>query len=221
MIPPAPGKVMPEPGQGDALTRGRLEGMSSSPRDLDQGSGSDSGSGDQSLPSLRSDPSQTRPKSTTRADLGAPHQPARLVPVGLFTVPFLDVFDRYPRKDAKQAAAVVFHELAADFPGGEGALSKAILVAFDAGMLQRHPYHGRNATRPMLDKLLAERRWEDPPSAPDDAEAPREPFAVQSERRRGDAAESAKLERIRDELKPKTPRPSPREEYLRKTGGAA
>ncbi len=34
-------------------------------------------------------------------------------------------------------------------------------------MLKRHPYNGPNATRPFLDKVLSERRWEDPESAPD------------------------------------------------------
>ena len=66
-------------------------------------------------------------------------------------------------------SAQIFAELADEYPGGEAALSAAILAAFDAGMLKRHPYHGPNATRPCLDAVLANRRWEDPPSAPDDA----------------------------------------------------
>jgi len=79
---------------------------------------------------------------------------------------FERVYAAYPRKDAKRRAGEAFWLLAATFPGGEPALADAILEALPA-MLKRHPYNGPNATRPFLDKILAERRWEDPESAPD------------------------------------------------------
>lgn len=95
--------------------------------------------------------------------------PARPYPVGAATMAFLAVFDAYPRKDAKLKAAAVFQELAAGYEGGEAALSRAILDAFGRGMLKREPYRGPNGKRPFLETVLAERRWEDPASAPDDA----------------------------------------------------
>lgn len=112
---------------------------------------------------------QTHARSNDNARLTPYHERPRVF-LAACTPAFLAVFDRYPRKDAKQEAAQVFQELAADYPGGETALSAAIVAAFDAGMLDRHPYRGENRTRPFLDKVLAARRWEDPPSAPDDAE---------------------------------------------------
>ncbi len=119
-----------------------------------------------SLSSLRgSESDQTR--SNGSANLGPFRERPRVAAVGACTPAFLAVFDRYPRKDAKQDAAQVFQELAEDYPGGQDALSAAILAAFDAGMLKRHPYNGPNHTRPFLDKVLARRRWEDPESAPD------------------------------------------------------
>ncbi len=80
---------------------------------------------------------------------------------------FSRVFAAYPRKEARARASVAFWELATSYPGGEKALADAILAAFPA-MLKRHPYNGRNATRPFLETVLVERRWEDPESDPDD-----------------------------------------------------
>jgi len=159
----------------------------------------------------RSDPDQTR--SNASASLGVPH--ARpMVYLAAATPAFLDVFDRYPRKDGKNPAAQVFAELAAAHPGGEVALSREILAAFDAGMLARPPYNGPNRTRPMLDTMLADRRWEDPPSAPDDAPPTRKavPFAVASEQRREADAIDRAAAILLDQ--PKRPRPvNPRAEY--------
>jgi hypothetical protein len=98
----------------------------------------------------------------------APYRPAVL---GAATPAFLRIYDRYPKKIGKQPAAQVFQELAADYPGGQEALSAAILAAFDAGMLARHPYSGEDSKRPALERVLAERRWEDDQSAPDEAPA--------------------------------------------------
>lgn len=99
--------------------------------------------------------------------------PRRAFPhVGGATPAFLAVFERYPRKDKRMEAAQVFAQLAETWPGGEQALSESILAAFDAGMLKRHPYAGPNATRPCFDRMLAERRWLDPASAPDNEPPP-------------------------------------------------
>jgi hypothetical protein len=134
---------------------------------------------------------------------------------------FLAVFDRYPRKDKRMEASQIFAELADDYAGGEAALSAAILAAFDGGMLKRHPYHGPNATRPCLDAVLANRRWEDPASAPDDISDGVETFAVRAERGRDERAVDAKVARIIDDLKPKTPTVSPRQEYLERKKATA
>lgn len=115
---------------------------------------------------------QTRAKSNPGADGPALLPPAVRHPIarlGTLTPAFLAVFERYPRQDKRMEASQVFAELADGYAGGEDALSAAILAAFEAGMLARHPYRGPNATRPCLDRVLAERRWEDPLSAPDDA----------------------------------------------------
>jgi hypothetical protein len=130
-------------------------------------------SGSVSFPPLSSASSgQTHAKSNPCAD-GPAILPPRIrhpiARVGTLTPAFLAVFERYPRGDKRMEASQIFAELADEYPGGEAALSVAILAAFDAGMLKRHPYHGPNATRPCFDTVLAERRWEDPPSAPDDA----------------------------------------------------
>lgn len=122
-----------------------------------------------SLPFERSGSDPAGARSNSNAALTPFHQRPRVI-LGACTPAFLAVFDRYPRKDAKQEAAQVFQEIAASYPGGEAALSAAILASFDGGMLEREPYRGPNRTRPFLDKVLATRRWEDPPSAPDDAE---------------------------------------------------
>lgn len=93
---------------------------------------------------------------------------AKPFPLGAKTLAFKAVYDRYPRKDAENRAAAAFQEAAAGYPGGETALSAAILAAFDAGMLKRHPYNGPNDKRPYLETVIAEWRWRDAPSAPDD-----------------------------------------------------
>lgn len=107
--------------------------------------------------------------------LPAPHVRPPLARVGAVTPAFLSVFEPYPRQDGKQPAAQAFQEIADEYPGGEAALAASILAAYGRGFLKRHPYAGPNATRPMFDKVLAERRWEDPASAPDN-----EPAAVRA-----------------------------------------
>ncbi len=97
--------------------------------------------------------------------------PQRPYPLGAKTLAFKAVFERYPRKDAENRAAGAFQEIAHEYPGGEDALSQAILAAFDRGILKRAPYFGPNDKRPYLETFLAERRWEDPASAPDDKPA--------------------------------------------------
>lgn len=105
---------------------------------------------------------------------------AKPYPLGAKTTAFKAVYDRYPRKDAENRAAAAFQEASASYPGGEAALSTAILAAFDQGMLKRHPYNGPNDKRPYLETVIAEWRWRDAPSAPDD-----HPSAVQPARATG------------------------------------
>jgi hypothetical protein len=98
-----------------------------------------------------------------------PFRPARrAIPIALKTLPFLAVYRAYPRKDKQMEAAAVWCEIASEHPGGEAALRDAILAWFATGVLTRHPYAGENKYRPMLESVLAERRWEDDVSAPDD-----------------------------------------------------
>jgi hypothetical protein len=97
--------------------------------------------------------------------------PAQPYPVGAATLPFLDVYDRYPKKHKKLAAAAVFQGLAAAYPGGETALSVTILARFDAGLLRRHPYAGDIAKCPTLETFLIGRCWEDGEDAPVDVPA--------------------------------------------------
>jgi hypothetical protein len=146
-------------------------------RHTDTDTESEAGSGSLSLPSSSrsSIPDQTGTRSNPSAGLSpfsAPRPARTVIPVGVKTEAFKAVFERYPRKDGEMKAAVVFADLAASTPGGEVALAKEILAAFDRGMLKRHPYAGPNATRPMLETILAEYRWRDPPSAPDNEPTP-------------------------------------------------
>ena len=87
------------------------------------------------------------------------------------SIPFVHCFSRYPNGNGRLRAASVWQEIAADFPGGEAALEVAIGASFDAGILKRHPYNAPARFRPTFETFLAERRWEDPASAPDQAEA--------------------------------------------------
>lgn len=162
-------------------------------------------------PPLPSDPHQSGSGAGVPGFMRAPRS---LIPVAVKTVAFKSVFDRYPRKEGELKAAVVFGELAAQTPGGESELARLILAAFDAGMLVRAPYVGPNDKRPMLETVLAERRWEDPPSAPDDKPAPRETFAVAAERAREEHATDAAIESLKREQEARQPRQSPREKYL-------
>lgn len=121
-------------------------------------------------------PDQTHAQSNPGADGPAilpPPTRHRTARIGTLTPAFLDLFERYPRRDKRMEASQIFAELAEAFPGGEAALAAAISAAFAAGMLNRHPYRGPNETRPCFDRFLAERRWEDPVSAPDDVEPPK------------------------------------------------
>jgi hypothetical protein len=86
---------------------------------------------------------------------------------------FLSVFERYPNGNGKQRAAQVWQELAESHPGGEEALAREIGARFDAGILARHPYSGEPKYRPTFETFLAERRWEDPDSKPDEPTGPR------------------------------------------------
>jgi len=121
------------------------------------------------------------------------------------TAAFLDVFHRYPRKDKKEVAAQIWSELAETHPGGEPALREAILKRFDGGMLDRAPYRGPNDKRPCFDTFLAERRWEDPESAPDDETAPTRPppesFRERDERLRQDRRLSEAAESLAEATK--------------------
>lgn len=121
-------------------------------------------------------PDQTRSNSSADGPAFLPppirHRTAR---IGTLTPAFLDVFERYPRRDKRMESSQVFAELADTFPGGEVGLASAIGAAFARGMLNHHPYRGPNDTRPCFDRFLAERRWEDPVSAPDDIEPPKPP----------------------------------------------
>lgn len=131
------------------------------------------------------------------------------------TIQFLDVFNRYPRRDKKEAAAQIWQELAEDYPGGEDALRDAILARFSAGMLAKRPYSGPHGTRPCFDTFLAERRWEDPESDPDPQEAPHRPsesFREREERVREERlTETALAHLAGSERKPSGP--SPREQW--------
>lgn len=92
--------------------------------------------------------------------------------LGAKTEAFKKVYAAYPRKDAEEDAAQEFQEAALAYPGGETALSVAILDAFPA-MLKRHPYAGPNDKRPYLATVIRKRRWLDAPSAPDDPPSPK------------------------------------------------
>lgn len=128
--------------------------------------------------------------------------PRQIAHVGAATLLFLSCFDRYPRKDGKQAAAQVWQTIAGGCSGGEAELAQAIHARFDDGILTRHPYSGPNATRPFFETFLAERRWEDPDSAPDDVVAARpaetlEQRDIRARREGGErrAAAAAELDR--------------------------
>lgn len=105
------------------------------------------------------------PSTGIPAAFRPPHRP---YPVGAATIAFLSVFNRYPNQNAKAAAAGVWQELTESHPGGEPELARAIAERFNAGFLNRHPYAGEAKYRPTFEKFLAERRWEDPDSKPDD-----------------------------------------------------
>jgi hypothetical protein len=81
--------------------------------------------------------------------------------MGAVTVPFLEVYDAYPRKHKKLPAAAVWQELATDYAGGEKALSAAILKRFRAGFLDRPPYNGDMKHVPTLETFLAGGLWQD------------------------------------------------------------
>ncbi len=98
----------------------------------------------------------------------APFRAARMPMPWDATVPFLRVFERYPNGNAKGKAACLWQAIAETVEGGEIALEQAIAARFDDGMLKRHPYTGEARFRPTFETFLAERRWEDPDSAPDD-----------------------------------------------------
>jgi hypothetical protein len=95
--------------------------------------------------------------------------------VGTKTAAFAAVYDRYPNKDGKNAAADAFQAVAESYPGGENALRDVILAWFETGVLNRHPYGGGTEPRfrPKLEKVIGERRWEDARSAPADVAPPR------------------------------------------------
>ncbi len=115
-------------------------------------------------------PDPTRTIPLPEAPYAAPRERRVDAFAAAMSADFHRVFAAYPRKEARARASVAFWELAATYPGGEKALADAILEVLPA-MLKRHPYNGRNATRPFLETVLLERRWEDPESAPDDVPA--------------------------------------------------
>lgn len=120
------------------------------------------GEGSGAPPSEKPAPSEAL---SAPATYRAPFRPIR---VGIVTPAFLAVYEAYPRRDVKTKAAQVFAEIADDYPGGEVALCDAILAWFKTGVLKRHPYAGENKFRPFLETVLAERRWQDDQSAPDE-----------------------------------------------------
>jgi hypothetical protein len=166
------GQKRPHPGQQPPPTA-RKQPLVATPGRGGVGGGL-SGVRSGSDPVLNPDPSQ-QSESGAHAIPQAPFVPP-LPPVRIDTFAaansahFDRVYAAYPRKDARRRAGEAFWLLAATFPGGEPALADAILAALPA-MLKRHPYTGPNATRPFLDKVLSERRWEDPESAPDTPKA--------------------------------------------------
>ena len=94
--------------------------------------------------------------------IGPPRRSATYRPahVGAVTPAFLSVYEAYPNPDGKQAAAQVWQDIAADYPGGEAALASAILAQFEAGFLRRKPYNEPGFIK-ALEGFLRERRWED------------------------------------------------------------
>lgn len=129
------------------------------PSRLGMGSGSGNGSG-KGTDSLASDLGATVP--------GTARPPAAVFPVAAKTAAFCEVRDAYPRRDGEARAAAVFQSVADEHPSGEAGLRDDILAWVTTGGLKRHPYTGEHRFRPTLEKFLAERRWLDAPSAPDD-----------------------------------------------------
>lgn len=120
-------------------------------------------------PAFVADLGQAGARSNGNAKPPIVYRPNPRVLVAAVTPAFLAVYDAYPNRTGKQESAQVFAELAEDYPGGEKALSAAILAAFAGGMLKRHPYSSPDpAYRTSLEKFLKGRRWEDaPPSVVD------------------------------------------------------
>lgn len=113
---------------------------------------------------VRIDPGPISSPEASGVPIGRDRPPraARRPVLAAATIPFLEVFDRYPRKYGKARAAQVWQELAETHSGGEAALSKDILAAFDRGLLAHPPYSGEEQHQPMLETFLADRAWEDP-----------------------------------------------------------
>ncbi len=87
--------------------------------------------------------------------------------VAAITVPFLDVFDRYPRQHRKNAAAQAWQERAEHYPGGEIAMSRDILTAFDGGFLKRPAYANPDPTKILtFENFIAESCWQDKEDKP-------------------------------------------------------
>ena len=108
------------------------------------------------------DPSSRSEASGVPIGRDRPPRPPRRPVLAAATIPFLEVFDRYPRKYGKARAAQVWQELAETHPGGEQALAREILAVFDRGLLRHPPYSGEEQHRPMMETFLADRAWEDP-----------------------------------------------------------
>lgn len=111
------------------------------------------------LPSVpRSSPDPVAPDPSIPSPFRSPTRP---FPPGAATLPFLSVYDAYPRKHRKLPAAAVWQELASSYQGGEQALAEAILKRFREGFLRRPPYNGDIKHVPTLETFLSARSWED------------------------------------------------------------
>lgn len=112
-------------------------------------------SGSESLPAIPPAPPSGPVPGVYRA-AAAPY------PVGAITESFLAVFGRYPNQSGRVKAAATWQDVASGVPGGEVALAKAVASAFDAGLLNQHPFSAEHRYQPTFEKFLAGRHWEDP-----------------------------------------------------------
>lgn len=108
---------------------------------------------------------ETDPEASTPPWPGPPGSGFRSSPrvyLAAATPSYLSVEEAYPNGNRARASQA-FAELAAAYDGGEVKLSADILGAFRRGFLKRHPYDSADLRfRPLLENIIAERRWEQP-----------------------------------------------------------